>query len=67
MSGIDDEGVVRFSFDPEVVEAPPDGSTAVYVQVTAPPLAAGERSERYLTVRADRRTRPTTASVPSCG
>ena len=52
MSGADDEGVVRFSFDPEVVEAPPDGGTAVYVQVTAPPPTAGERSERNLTVRA---------------
>ena len=53
MSGTDDEGVVRFTFDPEVVEAPPDGSTAVYVQVTAPPPAAGERSERNLAVRAN--------------
>ena len=51
-SGSDDEGVVRFEFDPAVVEVPPDGGAAVQVRVMAPPPAAGERSERSLTVRA---------------
>ncbi len=51
-SGSDDEGVVRFEFDPAVVEVPPDGGAAVHVRVMAPPPAAGERSERSLTVRA---------------
>ena len=52
LSGSDDEGVVRFTFTPRTVEVPPDGGAAVQVQVTAPPPAAGERSERALTVRA---------------
>ena len=52
LSGSDDEGVVRFAFTPRTVEVPPGGGTAVQVQVTAPPPAAGERSERALTVRA---------------
>jgi len=51
-SGSDDEGVVRFEFDPAVVEVPPDGGAAVQVRVMAPPPAAGDRSERSLTVRA---------------
>ncbi len=51
-AGSDDEGVVRFEFDPAVVEVPPDGGAAVQVRVMAPPPAAGERSERSLTVRA---------------
>ena len=51
-SGSDDEGVVRFEFDPAVVEVPPDGGAAVQVRVMAPPPAAGERSDRSLTVRA---------------
>lgn len=52
LSGSDDEGVVRFAFSPRTVDVPPDGTTAVAVQVTAPQPAAGERSERALTVRA---------------
>ena len=51
-SGSDDEGVVRFEFDPAVVEVPPDGGAAVQVRVMAPPPAGGERSDRSLTVRA---------------
>ncbi len=43
---------MRFEFDPAVVEVPPDGGAAVQVRVMAPPPAAGERSERSLTVRA---------------
>ena len=34
-SGSDDEGVVRFEFDPAVVEVPPDGGAAVQVRVMA--------------------------------
>jgi hypothetical protein len=51
LSGSDDEGVVRFAV-PRTVDVPPDGAVTVPVQVTAPPPAAGERSERALTVRA---------------
>ena len=43
---------MRFEFDPAVVDVPPDSGAAVQVRVMAPPPAAGERSERSLTVRA---------------
>lgn len=52
LSGSDPEGAIRFLFNPQTVEVPPRGVTAVDVRFNAPPLDYGQQVPRTLKVTA---------------
>lgn len=63
MSGSDSEGVVAFTFTPEVVEVPAGSMVEVAVAFTAPQPAPGQQLNRQLTVAATNDEGPITTIV----